>query len=55
MEGCKVDQAYFSALMTFIGFIEFMSGLFAGNLEGPTDTGISAGPAWIKSDVHTVQ
>ena len=33
MEGCKVEQAYFPALMTCIGFTEFMSGLHAVNLD----------------------
>jgi hypothetical protein len=33
----KVDQAYFPALMTCIGFTEFMSGLHAGNLESGND------------------
>jgi hypothetical protein len=37
MEGCKVEQAYFPALMTCIGFTEFMSGLHAGNLESGND------------------
>jgi len=32
MEGCKVDPAYFPALMTCIAFTEFISGLYAGNL-----------------------
>jgi hypothetical protein len=37
MESCKVEQAYFPALMTCIAFIEFMSGLYAGNLESGND------------------
>ena len=39
MEGCKVEQAYFPALMTCIGFTEFMSGLLAGTLESGNDLG----------------
>jgi hypothetical protein len=29
------DHAYFPALMTCIAFVEFLSGLYAGNLDGP--------------------
>lgn len=36
-EDCKVEQAYFPALMTCIAFTEFMSGLYAGNLESGND------------------
>jgi hypothetical protein len=31
----KGNHAYFPALITSIGFAEFLSGLYAGNLDGP--------------------
>jgi hypothetical protein len=37
MADCKAEQAYFPALMTCIGFTEFMSGLYAGNLGSGND------------------